>query len=53
MLYGEIVGAGTQVITTRRGEAAIRNNGLTPYIADPSVAPLAISKTRNPGAKCV
>jgi hypothetical protein len=46
MLFGEIVGHGTQVICTERGMISILENGLSPYLATPGKPPLGISKTR-------
>ena len=46
MLHGKILGHGTQIICTKQGENAIRNSGLTPYLADPSAPPLKMSETR-------
>lgn len=46
MLYGKVVGDGTQVICTARGQDAIRACGLVPYVADPSTPPLAMSASR-------
>lgn len=46
MLNDKVVGKGTQVICTQQGQAAIRNCGLTPYLADPSTPALKISPTR-------
>ena len=46
MLQGEIKGHGAQIICTERGAKAISARGLTPYLADPSQSPLAMSETR-------
>jgi imidazolonepropionase-like amidohydrolase len=39
MLHGDVLGKDTQIICAERGAQAVRDKGLTPYIADPSGAP--------------
>ena len=36
MYRGYVCGKGSQVITTRAGEALVRGKGLTPIIVDPA-----------------
>ncbi|HEA65997.1 MAG TPA: hypothetical protein ENI07_04120 [Desulfobacterales bacterium] len=47
MCQGRIIGTGCYIITTPLGEAAVRNNGLSPIVIDPAITPF-LSKNSRP-----